>query len=897
MQRDTIYRGENTAARLLWAKKPSGGGDMLYLPLFAHLSDSAEVARLIWDSWVSENIKRRIPQELFIFLAGAHDLGKASPVFQLKKARLPNYELDEILLNGLRGEGFMFKDSYANTQNTRHELVSHSISARHGLHESLCVVLSGHHGKPPNSGHLNNLKGYAAHFGFNNPKWAEAQNVLFFDALSRAGLTLEEACSFRLARPEQALLSGLVILADWIASDEALFPLIGLDCYVPINSAKRAEAAIKELDLPSRWEPENDGFGLYKQRFDIDDSVRKVRPVQATALTVAMYMKPDIMIIEAPMGEGKTEAALAAAEVLVGERGLRGVYFALPTQATSNAMFERVNAWIERFGTEGEKYSIRLSHGRAELNDTYRNIRLSGNIQTDGDEDSSAFVHEWLTGRKKGMLADFAVGTIDHVLMAGLKQKHLVLRHLGLAGKVVILDEVHAYDVYMNSYLLMALAWLGAYGVPVIVLSATLPSGRRQELLDAYTGRASEPVISRAYPLITYTHNGKVECEEVQTDGSRSQDVVIRRIGGDALMDGLEDALSGGGCAGVIVNTVSRAQQLYRECAGRFGAECVYLLHARLLACERAKLEMDLAERLGPPEKAKKRPKASERMILIGTQVIEQSLDFDFDILVSDLCPMDLLLQRIGRLHRHPRARPEKLRNAACLVLNAEGELERGAEAIYGSYLLLRTRALLPEKVSLPGDIPRLVAGVYEEENCEEFEEARIKWNAEQTDRMNRALEYQISPPDCGEDEDTLVDWLDRDADDSEKRGEAAVRDGADSVEVIVIQRRGNELYLLPWIDNGRAIPRGTPDREMAVRLCECSVRLPAFFGGKWIVDKIIKELETIMSNYGLKNYWYSSSLLKGSLCLVLNENYEADLGGYRLRYDEKLGLIHEKEA
>jgi len=171
------------------------------------------------------------------------------------------------------------------------------------------------------------------------------------------------------------------------------------------------------------------------------------------------------------MGEGKTEAALAACEVLSQQCRFRGIYFALPTQATSNAMFKRILDWLDTFGDE-QQYSVRLVHGRAEFNDEYVGLKPSEkiNIETeDGDENNSvALVHEWFSGRKAGLLADFAIGTIDQVLMAGLKQKHLVLRHLGLANKVVIIDECHAYDVYMESYLLKALNWLGAYGIPVV---------------------------------------------------------------------------------------------------------------------------------------------------------------------------------------------------------------------------------------------------------------------------------------------------------------------------------------------------------------------------------------------------------------------------------------------
>jgi CRISPR-associated endonuclease/helicase Cas3 len=919
--------------RCLWAKKSKEANNQDFLPLISHLSDTAEATARLYDIWIPENLKHFISRKLLIFLSAAHDVGKATPVFQIKPSRSGNKELDETLLSALTRAGFPVESKYIDAQKTRHELASHMVLRRFGINESLCIVLSGHHGKPPNSGQLKDLKGkaYDNHLGFNNEQWMNAQNFLFNYALECAGFSLDEARVLRLTRAEQVIFSGLIIFSDWIASDETLFPLVDVDSNTPIDSALRAEYAFEKLNLPFLWKADADEFNIFSQRFEIDYD--NVRPVQAAAARIA-GMSPGIMIIEAPMGEGKTEAALAAAEIIAAKRGLRGVYFALPTQATSNAMFERVIRWIKTFGENMEEYSVMLSHGKAELNKTFRNFRLSSGVETDGGEENNAFVHEWFVGRKKGILADFAVGTIDHVLMMGLKQKHLALRHLGLAGKVVVLDEVHASDLFMESYLHKALAWLGAYGVPVVALSATLPAERRNELINAYTGKVNEPVKSSAYPLITYVCGEQTEYEEIQrSDEKRSREVRLNRINDEELADKISEALSGGGCAGVIVNTVKRAQEKYRELAARFGEECVYLLHARLLACDRAKLEEKLAGMLGPPKKeegkgefglpgkednegkfgltgrAENKGKFSladtpektgrpEKLIVIGTQVMEQSLDYDFDVLFSDLCPVDLLLQRIGRLHRHTRERPQNLENAVCNVLCAnEEKLEPGAEAVYGSYILLRTRALLREieSVCLPGDIPKLVASVYSEESGDEFAEQREAYTAKNEIRKAAAGSFQIGKP--ATEKSTLIGWLDTSlSDDSEKRGEAAVRDGADSIEVIVIQRLKDGFHLLGWIEKGQTIPVGVPGNNLAIKIAECSVRLPALYGGKWIINDAIKELEEAMSKHYLNITWYASPLLKGSLCLILNENMEATLCGYTIRYDKILGLQHEKE-
>ena len=954
------------AARSLWAKKtPAYKPEAKWLPLAAHMADAAQSALRLWNTWVPPGVRRQIAsgisfgaangcepdiaanvcepniaangcepdfaedaegraRKTMVFLAAAHDLGKASPVFQAKAPKPPR-ELDEMIRRSLAEAGLPLEDDYGGGTETRHGLLSHEILRRCGFDDSVSSILGGHHGKPPSYEQLKTLRSYKKSCGFKDERWTQVQSELLQFALGCARLQIDSNATLRISKPVQALLCGLVILSDWIASDEELFPLVEPEVS-GVDSSRRAEAAFEALALPDRWVPEQDWDGLYLRRFEIEEE----RPVQAAAMRIAQ-MGPGIMVIEAPMGEGKTEAALAAAEILASKSGRGGVYFALPTQATSDAMFKRVLGWIERFGADGERYSARLSHGKAYFSEDYRSIPLSRSVPVD-DDASSVVVHEWLSGRKKGMLNDFVVGTIDHLLMAGLKQKHLVLRHLGLSCKVAIIDEAHAYDVYMNSYLSISLKWLGAYGVPVIVLSATLPAERRRGLVDAYLGKSSQPIIklrhvaiagrqaknadrpatpsteeacqaharNLAYPLITYTIGDTARETEVK-GFKRSLEVMVRHIDGSELADMLERELAGGGCAGVVANTVGRSQQIFAALAERFGHGYVLLLHARLLSRDRAILEQEISGMLGPPDKSDRPGK----LIVVGTQVLEQSLDLDFDVLATDLCPMDLLLQRMGRLHRHSRPRPPRLARPACYVMGAAGaELERGAAVVYGKYLLMRTRALLPESIFLPDDIPRLVEGVYDEGNSvpmdsalsDEYTAAREKWVDDKKMRERSAKSFQIRAPDSAD--KTLIGWLDSSLrDDSEKRGEAAVRDGADSVEAIVIQSVGGSLHLLPWIGGGKALPLSAPDDDLARELISSSLRLPALFGGEWVVDRAIGELEEAMAAAGIVHFWGRSHLLKGALCLILDGAMEAKLCGYRLRYDKDIGLIHHKEA
>ncbi|MDO4477412.1 MAG: CRISPR-associated helicase Cas3' [Lachnospiraceae bacterium] len=312
----------------------------------------------------------------------------------------------------------------------------------------------------------------------------------------------------------------------------------------------------------------------------------------------------------------------------------------------------------------------------------------------DDQDDNRLIVHEFFRGNKQALLADLVVGTIDQILLASLKQKHFMLRHLGLCGKAIIVDECHAFDAYMNEYLDRTLRWLGEYRTPVILLSATLPYERRADLVKAYLGEErkchedEQWQKSLGYPLLTWTDGNQVCQKNLEYTGDSRHIIINKAIQTnvpdeqiDATIQVLDDQLSQGGCAGIFVNTVSKAQRFADILKQKCPDKEVLLLHSRFLATERTKKEMKLLKLLG-----KKSTKADrDGVILVGTQVIEQSLDFDVDIMVTELCPMDLLLQRIGRLHRHAhhdQERPINLKQATCYVLGTNGELDKGGSAV-----------------------------------------------------------------------------------------------------------------------------------------------------------------------------------------------------------------------
>ncbi|UMO99986.1 CRISPR-associated helicase Cas3' [Amycolatopsis sp. EV170708-02-1] len=490
------------------------------------------------------------------------------------------------------------------------------------------------------------------------------------------------------------------------------------------------------------------------------------------------------------------------------------MFFALPTQATTDAMYGRVRAWLDRFPVEG-KHSVNLAHGKAHLNDQHAGLVRSGKFNDIGAGAESVVAHWWLSGRKKSGLASFVVGTIDQVLFAALKSRHVMLRHLGLAGKVVIIDEVHAYDVYMSQYLHRALHWLGAYGVPVVLLSATLPDERRAGLLAAYdSGRDVETEQQDGHPgyPVVCGSGGLTPRAIALTDDAT--DVTLDHLADDldALVAYLRLHLRVGGCAVVVRNTVSRVQETAERLITEFGESAVTISHSRFLACDRGRIDTDLVRRFGPPSSGSDRPGFH---IVVASQVVEQSLDVDFDLMVSDLAPADLVLQRLGRLHRHTRSRPAGVVNPRCGLVGVESwssapvTAVRGSRRVYGDHTLLRSAALLVgrESLRLPDDIAPLVQQAYADDALgpagwqPAMRAAAETARANADRRIHRAQEFLLG--EVGE-SDSLVGWMRAsvgDVHEDSPKGAAQVRDGAESLEVLVVQQDADGGLLTPsWI-------------------------------------------------------------------------------------------------
>ncbi|WP_091685202.1 CRISPR-associated helicase Cas3' [Methylocapsa palsarum] len=390
-------------------------------------------------------------------------------------------------------------------------------------------------------------------------------------------------------------------------------------------------------------------------------------PLQAFCEKAMLPDGPTLFIIEDMTGAGKTEAAVTLAHRLLADGRVRGVHVALPTMATANAMFGRLSASYRSLFPPGTEPSVVLVHGRRDLCAGFRNLSHdmacdeSGRAGDPSDTTASAFCADWIArSNKQAFLAQMGAGTIDQALLAIIPARHQTLRLWGLADKVLVIDEAHAYDPYMNKEVETLLRFHAALGGSAIVLSATLRERKRSALVDAYRAgiRSSEPFrrSSSAYPLVTIASADAVAEHPVLLRDSLAREVAVRFVGGLAEAHGaVLEAARAGAAVALIRNTVDEAMGSHTELSASHDGETL-LFHARFAMADRLAIEQGVLDKFG------REPKRARPGILVATQVIEQSLDLDFDLIVTDLAPVDLLIQRAGRLWRHMDERSAKSR-------------------------------------------------------------------------------------------------------------------------------------------------------------------------------------------------------------------------------------------
>lgn len=608
-------------------------------------------------------------------LAALHDIGKVSPGFQEKihrAIRNAEYPCGRVLglcqTNLDEGVGY-------------HQAVSKAVMGGRGRFYG--EIIGRHHGCTPAQ------TGEPTDERYGGAGWQELREEL----IRQVQTVLNVEWPTVRNEVQADALTGLTCVADWIASGDAFDR-------VDMKDPHLAQWIDDALDRAGFIAPMVEKARSFEDVFCFQPRIAQTKLVEAAN-------GPGVFVLEAPMGMGKTEAALYAAYNLL-ERGLAtGIYFALPTQLTSDKIHDRVNSFLEKIlaGDCIHRKSL-LLHGSAWLRQT--------EVGGEGQPGKS-----WFDSRKRGLLAPFAVGTIDQALMAAMNVKHGFVRTFGLAGKVVILDEVHSYDSYTGTILDRLVQVLRELDCTVIILSATLTAKRRAELLgiDAMS-------VSADYPLISARPRAG---EPVESPVEHGTEMAVGLTMCCAEENAIDEALERAGCGEQVLwieNTVEDAQRLYRHLAARAGdvVECG-LLHSRFLKTDRWRKEDHWVGIYGKGGGAQRELRGR---ILIGTQVLEQSLDIDADFLVARICPMDMLLQRMGRLWRHREndgrrstaAKPQAWVLVPGLASALESEEAFGKTAhVYSPYVLCRTIEVLgsSEWISVPGSIRSLLEAVYED--------------------------------------------------------------------------------------------------------------------------------------------------------------------------------------
>jgi CRISPR-associated endonuclease/helicase Cas3 len=692
-----------------WAKTTTEGEPGI--SVYDHMVNVGCVARCIAETFPAILGRFHLQSSAVGALAALHDLGKISPGFQRKcEAWLEKNNLAKIDRNW-RWDSAMESD---------HGKISHAaiqaFLAETGTEQEtaklVSAVLGAHHGRlnPPNDrGYRPQrlISEFASQIDWNAERMANAQMI--WDRFAERTATIELSDD----SPSLWWLGGLTSVADWIGSDERFFP---------------PERRTGDEDVSSLARSALDTIGIRKTEFvpnlsfhDLFHDAEKPEiqwvPNEMQEKALVTVRGPGVYVIEAPMGMGKTEAALWAAYQLLVAGKTTGIYFALPTQATSNRMHLRMNEFVQRISPTSS--APRLIHGNSWLMD--HSAGLSPVATSSGSASADARAgRDWFASPKRALIARFGVGTVDQALLGVVAAKHFFVRHFALAGKVVILDEVHSYDLYTGTLIDKLITTLEALGCTIIVLSATLTEKRRGQMVSRPEDVRGEAGLS--YPLITGRYEGQV----LEPEAAKPPEPRTVKVNFIAMEKAAKETIAiaqNGGVVLWICNTVDAAQKQYRGFMGLAQNQFpIGLLHSRFPYWRREKLENEWMERLG------KSGTTRCGSILISTQVVEQSVDLDADLLITELAPTDMLLQRLGRLWRHERGK-RLIDTARFYIIKEEKRLDEfrsmepkaivdtlgGKAHVYDPFVLLRTLQVWENhpSVVVPTQIRELIEATY----------------------------------------------------------------------------------------------------------------------------------------------------------------------------------------
>jgi CRISPR-associated endonuclease/helicase Cas3 len=656
-------------------------------------------------------------------LAALHDIGKVSPGFQQKCQAW------------IKSNMSWFEKSFG--YEARHQRVSQIFldSVANGRLRHWAEALGAHHGR---------IQGDDPPGAMGGKAWEQARQELFTSLITDFNpLPNEDARN----EATQWLLSGLIVLSDWLGSDENNFSPENCGTLDKAKQRAKADTVVQRLELAGATPVADKSF---EDVFMEPLKGSPPRPLQRTIIT-AQKPVPGVYVIEDVMGSGKTEAALWLAYRLMVTDQARGLYFGLPTRVTSDRIHRRVRGFLAQVYPNGGEPP--LVHGQAWLKELPK-VRPACNDHRDLSGDESAHqqaeaVRKWFASARRGLLAPFAVGTVDQALLGVVAAKWFFLRQFALAGKVVVLDEVHSYDLYTGTLIQHLVKRLRELSATPVILSATLTAKQRASLVGEEAVFAETDV---PYPAITVKTSESAPAKLLPVEshtGTKSVQIVplpVPDFDGVSAVVAIAAKLAAEGRNVVwIRNTVRHAQEAYRLLNSERQEDAfeIGLLHSRFPAFQRASYPKSSLEELkkhhlheerwlwmlGKPEpsRAEARPKGS---VLVATQVVEQSVDIDADVLITDIAPTDMLLQRLGRLHRHDRGDrgqptvylvvPQLIAENSRVLSAKEIKKSLGSVGrVYSPYVLVRTWELWRQPyVALRGQVIRqLLEDTYSERN------------------------------------------------------------------------------------------------------------------------------------------------------------------------------------
>lgn len=950
-----------------------------YHPLILHMLDVSACMEVLLEreSWRFErfSILKPLSQgeqiRLLSFLAAAHDLGKVFAHFQwgpgdklpkaLERTLLDDPLLGEDMARGKTGNrldvchgylsiywlcSFFFGPGLKNCSEFPHPLWHLAFAVGH--HHDKFLSYSSYKRVPwfvPRSDNYFSLKALGC------DKWVDAALRLIWEMLLPSMAVEDVVTRLSTSRtpgkhwPKELVsdlvqVAGAVSLSDWVASTVDFFPLavsnrglkgLALDDFVAYRAEAKRKAVHAFDHLGRRADPPLQSFSGQDFESLFTFSPNPLQHIVTEHLS--LFEEPALLLVEAPMGLGKTEAALAS---MLAERNVatRGLYMALPTMASGNQMYLRLRDVLERVGAGRQKkiqFQLMQSNrtwNREFLKTIYDNQNRIRPYETNSvsveDGDNPKWVHasDWLANSKTGLFAEFGVGTVDQLLMAVLLgNRHYFAKLFALAGKIVVFDEVHAFDYYQKEIFKTLLCWLRELGCHVILLSATLPGAFRKEMVEAFCGTAIDEKDLPVYPRVVGYRGGiatpffqaavnlvrapKRVNFEIKNFFDRSDliDLLLKEI----------EALGHKGVFAVICNTVSAAQMIYEELIKHgLSAESLDLFHARFVTAQKEKKESKLLRELG--KEGLKQGERPRFRIAIGTQVLEQSLDISFDRMFTFLCPIDLLFQRIGRLHRiyyWGLVKSDELPTVTILQqILADGsscfEFE-GMSWVYHDFILRRTEQILKERLADSqknvlddrNDLMDLVGRVYDF-NCVSDDvllDSYLKFESTECRDVYKALVSVIPTPDSCEvrlqkgHKPPFCTWFNqillkrKDLLDEEVSS-LQTRLGEPSIRLVLVPTHQNKRFVFDGDGNLLELPNGhisvTQDVEIAGMLIESSLSVRL----SWLKGSAIETFEPC-AHSGLRHC--------GWVCLEKRKGFWQLKGLPHLRYDRELGLIKKE--